>query len=176
MSPEEHYQKGMEYFGEDQLELAIEELTQAVSKKPDFGDALQALTMCYYNIGNFDEALKYGDQFSTLEPTNSLAYTTLSMIYRAKGMTQDAEDMTQIVETLEYGGTDDRNYGEDQPMDLQQENLKSSVESIERKVGHLTSELKELRESIDKLPKRWQSDLTALAVFLVVMIVTFTQC
>ena len=30
MSPEEHYQKGMEHFGEDQLEPAIEELTQAV--------------------------------------------------------------------------------------------------------------------------------------------------
>ena len=93
MSPEEHYQKGMEHFGEDQLEQAIEELTQAVFKDPDFGDALHALTMCYYHHGNFDEALRYGKQLSALEPNNPLAYTSLSMIYNAKGMTQEAEDM-----------------------------------------------------------------------------------
>ncbi|MEE8349817.1 MAG: tetratricopeptide repeat protein [Acidobacteriota bacterium] len=93
MSPEEHYQKGMDHFGEDQLELAIEELTQAVSKNPDFGDALNALTMCYYHHGKFDEALEYGKRFSALEPTNPLAFTSLSMIYQAKGLIQEAEDM-----------------------------------------------------------------------------------
>jgi Flp pilus assembly protein TadD len=107
MSPEEHYQKGMEHFGEDQLELAIEELTQAVSKKPDFGDALHALTMCYYHHGKFDEALRFGRQFSALEPTNPLAYTSLSMIYNAKGMTQEAEDMGAKAKTAEQPDTTD---------------------------------------------------------------------
>jgi tetratricopeptide (TPR) repeat protein len=101
MTPEEHYQKGMEYFGEDRLEQAIDELTQAVSKNPNFGDALNALTMCYYHHGNFDEALKYGRQFSVLEPTNPLAYTSLSMIYNAKGMIQEAEDMGAQAKTTE---------------------------------------------------------------------------
>ena len=45
MSHEEHYEKGMELFAEDQLELAIEELKQAVEANPEFGDALHALTI-----------------------------------------------------------------------------------------------------------------------------------
>ena len=107
MSLEKHYQKGMEHFGEDQLELAIEELTQAVFKDPDFGDALHALTMCYYHHGDFDKALRCGKQFSMLEPTNPLAYTSLSMIYNAKGMTQEAEDMGAKAKMTEQLDTTD---------------------------------------------------------------------
>ena len=107
MSPEEHYRKGMDHFGEDQLEPAIEELTQAVFKNPDFGDALHALTMCYFHNGNFDQALRYGKQFSTLEPTNPLAYTSLSMIYNAKGMIQEAEDMGAKAKMSEQSDTTD---------------------------------------------------------------------
>ena len=107
MSPEEHYQKGMEHFGEDELEQAIEELTQAVFKDPDFGDALHALTMCYYHHGNLDQALKCGKQFSALEPTNPLAYTSLSMIYHKKGMIEEAEDMGAKAKQSEQSGATD---------------------------------------------------------------------
>ncbi|MDA2934833.1 tetratricopeptide repeat protein [Acidobacteria bacterium AH-259-D05] len=104
MSPQEHYQKGMEYFSEDQLDQAIKELTQAVEKDPQFGDALHALTMCYYHHGNYDQALRYGKLFSALEPGNPLAYTSLSMIYNAKGMTQEAEDMGAKAKMTEPSG------------------------------------------------------------------------
>ena len=91
----------MEHFAEDQLELAIEELIQAVEADPEFGDALHALTMCYYHHGNLDQALKYGRQFQDLEPSNPLAYTSLSMIYNAKGMIQEAEEMGAKARTEE---------------------------------------------------------------------------
>ena len=107
MSSEEHYQRGLEYFGEDKLEQAIEELIHAVSKNPEFGDALHALAMCYYHQGSFDKALEYGSQFSELEPTNPLAYTSLSMIYNAKGMKEEAEDMGAKAKTTEKSDTPD---------------------------------------------------------------------
>ena len=93
MSHEEHYEKGMEHFAEDRLELAIEELKQAVEANPEFGDALHALTMCYYHHGDLDQALEHGKCFRDQEPSNPLAYTSLSMIYHAKGMVPEAEEM-----------------------------------------------------------------------------------
>ncbi|MFQ5928677.1 MAG: tetratricopeptide repeat protein [Acidobacteriota bacterium] len=93
MSEEEHYLKGMEYFAEDQLEQAIEELNKAIDLDANYGDALHALAMCYYHQGNFDQALKYGQQFRDVEPSNPLAYTSLSMFYNAKGMIEEAEEM-----------------------------------------------------------------------------------
>ncbi len=101
MSSEEHYKKGMEHFAEDQLELAIEELNKAVESDPQFGDALHALTMCYYHHKDLDQALKYGKQLQDLEPSNPLAYTSLSMIYNAKGMIQEAEEMGAKARTEE---------------------------------------------------------------------------
>lgn len=107
MSAQGHYEKGMEYFAEDQLEQAIEELIRAVEEDPKFGDAVHALTMCYYHHGNFDQALKYGKQFSALEPSNPLAYTSLSMIYNAKGMIEEAEEMGAKARTAEHFGSAD---------------------------------------------------------------------
>ena len=101
MSSEEHYKKGMEHFAEDQLELAIEELSKAVKADPQFGDALHALTMCYYHHKNMDQALQYGKLFQALEPSNPLDYTSLSMIYNAKGMIKEAEDMGAKARTEE---------------------------------------------------------------------------
>ncbi len=101
MSHEEHYEKGMEHFAEDHLELAIEELKQAVVAYPEFGDALHALTMCYYLHGDLDQALEYGKRFRDQEPSNPLAYTSLSMIYNAKGMVPEAEDMGAKAKTAE---------------------------------------------------------------------------
>jgi len=83
----------MEHFSEDRLEQAIQELIKAVEIKPDYGDAVHALAMCYYHQKDWDHALEYGKRLSELEPSNPLAYTTLSMVYQAKGMIPEAEDM-----------------------------------------------------------------------------------
>lgn len=101
MSHEEHYEKGMEHFADDQLELAIEELKKAVEANAEFGDALHALTMCYYHHGDLDQALEYGKRFRDQEPSNPLSYTSLSMIYHAKGMVPEAEEMGAQAKTAE---------------------------------------------------------------------------
>ena len=93
MSREEHYEKGMELFAEDQFDEAIEELGKAVEEDPKFSDALHALAMCYYHNGDYDNAIKYGEQFKEADPSNALAFTSLSMAYQKKGMIEKAEEM-----------------------------------------------------------------------------------
>lgn len=105
MSKEQHYVKGMEHFGDDRLDLAIEELKKAVMLDSKYGDALHALAMCYYHQEDIDHALEYGKQFRDVEPANPLAYTSLSMFYNAKGMIQQAEEMGAKARSV--GGEED---------------------------------------------------------------------
>ena len=92
MSREEHYEKGMELFAEDQIDEAIEELTKAVEEDPQYADALHALAMSYYHKGDYDSAIKYGEQLKEVDPS-VLTYTSLSMAYQKKGMIEKAEEM-----------------------------------------------------------------------------------
>ena len=105
MSKEQHYEKGMDYFANDRLDLAVEELKKAVMLDSEYGDALHALAMCYYHREDFDSALQYGKKFRDVEPSNPLAYTSLSMFYNAQGMIQQAEAMG--AEAKRVGGEED---------------------------------------------------------------------
>ena len=93
MSSQESYLKGMEHFSEDRYDEAIEELKRALEMEPDYGDALQALAMCYYSRKDFDQAIQQGLRFQEVEPSNPMAYTSLSIFYQAKGMIPEAEEM-----------------------------------------------------------------------------------
>ncbi len=93
MPDEALYLQGMEKFGDDDLDGAIETLTKAVEDDPDYGDALHALAMCYYHKQDYDNAVKYGERFREVEPDNPLAFTNLSLFYNARGMIAKAEEM-----------------------------------------------------------------------------------
>ena len=93
MSKETHYHIGMELFSEDRLEEAIAELKQALDQDQDYGDALHALAMSYYHLGDIDKALEFGERLRVAEPDNVHAYTSLSMFYNAKGFIAKAEEM-----------------------------------------------------------------------------------
>lgn len=93
MSAREHYEKGLEFFAEDQIDLAIEQLSKAVEEDPQLGDALHALAMSYYHKGDYDRAIDYGEQLRQVDPSSVLAYTSLSMFYQRKGMIEKAEEM-----------------------------------------------------------------------------------
>ncbi len=90
---EDHYFRGMELFGEDDLDGAVSELQNAIDQDESYGDALHALAMCYYHQGKLNEAVEYGERLRKAEPDNTLAYTALSMFYNAKGMIAKAEEM-----------------------------------------------------------------------------------
>jgi tetratricopeptide (TPR) repeat protein len=93
MSKETHYHNGMELFSEDRLDQAIEELNKALEYDSRYGDALHALAMSYYHLGDIDKALEFGERLRNAEPENVHAYTSLSMFYNAKGFIAKAEEM-----------------------------------------------------------------------------------
>lgn len=93
MTKEERYLQGMERFAEDDLPRAIESFQKALEIDPEYGDALHAIAMCYYHQKDFAGAVKYGEQFRQADPQNTLAYTSLSMFYNARGLIAKAEEM-----------------------------------------------------------------------------------
>ena len=103
MSEVAHYHKGMDFFSEDKLELAIEELEKAVEEDPEYGDGLHALAMSYYHVGEIEKAIERGEQFKAVEPGNVHAYTCLSMFYNAKGLIAKAEEMGATAAELGAG-------------------------------------------------------------------------
>ena len=108
MSKETHYQNGMELFSEDRLDEATIELEKALDCDPQYGDALHALAMSHYHLGDIDKALLFGKRFRDVEPSNVHAYTSLSMFYNAKGFIEKAEEMGAKASELaqEGEGTD----------------------------------------------------------------------
>ncbi len=93
MTPEEHYEKGMNEFSEDRLDEAIAEFQKALEKDSNYGDAVHALAMCHFHKGDYDQAIRWGQRYREIEPDSPLAYTSLSMFYHAKGMVPEAEEM-----------------------------------------------------------------------------------
>jgi tetratricopeptide (TPR) repeat protein len=104
MSKETHYKNGMELFGEDRLDQAIEELNKALEYDADYGDALHALAMSYYHLNDIDKAVEFGERFRATEPDNVHAYTSLSMFYNAKGLIAEAEEMGELAAKLMQQG------------------------------------------------------------------------
>ena len=84
MNKSDHYFKGMELFGDDDLAGAIEEFKKALELDPDYVDALHALTMSYYHQKDYVRAVEVGKRFLEADPENALAYTSLSMAYQAQ--------------------------------------------------------------------------------------------
>lgn len=93
VNKEDLYFKGMEAFSEDRLEEAIRHLESALELDPTYGDALHALAMSWYHLGDLDQAVLYGERLRQAEPDNIHAYTSLSMFYNAKGFIEKAEIM-----------------------------------------------------------------------------------
>jgi tetratricopeptide (TPR) repeat protein len=100
MSKEFFYEKGMDYFANDELEKAIQELAKALDLDPDYGDALHAIAMTHYHAGNMNEAIQFGERLRSVDPENVHAYTSLSMFYNAKGFIEKAEEMGAIAARL----------------------------------------------------------------------------
>ncbi len=105
MTADEHYQKGMEHFVQDQLEDAVSQLTRAVELEPDHLDSLHALAMSYFHLKDLDKAVQWGERLRDIDPENGMAYTSLSMFYQAQGRIQDAEDMGALA--VKYASQED---------------------------------------------------------------------
>ncbi|HSR68874.1 MAG TPA: tetratricopeptide repeat protein [Acidobacteriota bacterium] len=105
-SAQDHYNKGMQHFVQDQLDEAIAELEKALQVDSDHADSLQALAMSYFHQNELEKAVKYGERFRDLEPENAMAYTSLSMFYQRQGRIEEAEDMGALAAKYTKSGGD----------------------------------------------------------------------
>ena len=100
MSKEDHYNKGMECFTQDQLNEAVAAYQRALQEDPNYVDALHALAMTYAHQEKLNEAIEVGKKLIEIAPDDELAYTSLSIFYQKKGMIAEAERIGAQARTL----------------------------------------------------------------------------
>ena len=88
---EDLFEKGMNAMADGKLDASIEDFKAAVALDAGYADALQALTMLYYQTQRYDEAIETGKRLVAANPDDILSHTSLSMFYVAKGMVPEAE-------------------------------------------------------------------------------------
>jgi tetratricopeptide (TPR) repeat protein len=100
MNKEDHYNQGMEYFAQDQLDDAVAAYLRALDEDPNYADALHALAMTYAHQDKLDQAIDVAQRLIAAAPDDELAYTSLSIFYQQKGMIAEAEEVGAKARTL----------------------------------------------------------------------------
>lgn len=100
MTKEDHYNQGMEFFAQDQLDEAVAAYQRALELDPNYADALHALAMTYAQLGRLDDAIAAAKSLIEVAPQDELAYTSLSIFYQQKGLIAEAEQVGAQARTL----------------------------------------------------------------------------
>ncbi|MBN2328762.1 MAG: tetratricopeptide repeat protein [Candidatus Omnitrophica bacterium] len=99
----EHYNKGLDLFGEGKNQEAIVEYEKALEIDPDDGEIHMAISMSHQQMGDLDKALESAKKAVELDPREPLMYTNLSRIFVKKGMIHEAEEALAISRQLGMG-------------------------------------------------------------------------
>ena len=90
---QDHYFRGMELFGEDDLDGAISEFQKALAIDDSYGDALHAIALCHYHLGQLGEAVEYGERLRGVEPDNpARLYRPVDVLQRQRDDCQSRGD------------------------------------------------------------------------------------
>jgi len=87
----QHYQKGLELFGQNKHEEAIAEYRAALELDPEWTEGLHGLAMAQMHAGKLDDAIETGLKIVEIDKEDAFAHTSLSMFYMRKGMIDEAE-------------------------------------------------------------------------------------
>ncbi len=87
--------------GKNNTDGARTALSQAIAKKPNYTEALSALTELDVAAGNLDEAIKTTESLLSIEATNPGRYYQLGVLQRAKGNKAAAAAAFQDAITLD---------------------------------------------------------------------------
>jgi Flp pilus assembly protein TadD len=99
----DHYNKGLDLFGEGKNIEAIEEYEKALAIDPADGEVHLAISMSLQQLGDLEKALESALKAAELDPREPLMYTNLSRIYVKKGMIPQAEEAMAISRQLGMG-------------------------------------------------------------------------
>jgi len=101
-----HFQMGVAYRKQNQLEKALKEFKEAERIAPDEPANINLLLITYGELGRYQDALKYGHLLEVAEPNHPYPLEQMGKIFLALGMKDSAEDY------LKKGMAVDPNYPE----------------------------------------------------------------
>jgi Flp pilus assembly protein TadD len=85
------YLEGLQRFGRDDFEGAVASYRQALELEPEEPEVLHALATVLSKLGRHDEAIEMVQRVTQLCPSDSFAYTSLSIFLQRKGLIPEAE-------------------------------------------------------------------------------------
>ncbi len=91
MTAQDQYDDAMFDFSMGDYETAIAKLKTILEREPHHFEAIQALSMAYYRLGNLEAAIATGHQAEALKPEEQLVHTNLSLFYSKSGDKLKAE-------------------------------------------------------------------------------------
>ncbi|MEW6234473.1 MAG: tetratricopeptide repeat protein [Candidatus Omnitrophota bacterium] len=86
------YYKGLDLYGQGNLEEAIEEFNKALEIDANDGEIYLAISMAYQRLQDLDKALDAAQHSVELSSNDPLAYTNLSRVCQKKGLFPEAEE------------------------------------------------------------------------------------
>lgn len=85
------YYEGVELVASGEASMAAAKFRESVAIDPTFLDALHGLIRALQNSGEFDQAIAAARDLIALDPDDTLAHTSLSILYQHQGMVPEAE-------------------------------------------------------------------------------------
>ena len=80
-----HYNLGLAYYHNDQIEKAVAAYQKAIQLNPNFADAYGGLGVIYWRTGNLDAAIRHCQKAIKIAPENIEFHQNLTRIYWQKG-------------------------------------------------------------------------------------------
>lgn len=91
MTTDELYDEGLTLAGDGENDRAIATFQSVLGQDPAHAEAVRALGMTYFRMGEYDKAIEAGKRLIEIVPEDILAHTSLSMYYQKKNMIPEAE-------------------------------------------------------------------------------------
>ena len=101
-TPEELYDRAVDYVAEGNLDEAITQYREAVGLDPAFADAWEGLSMALADKQQWAEAIDAAKKVVELTPDEQLGYTNVSRIYQRAGNVPEAEAWAARARVLDW--------------------------------------------------------------------------
>ena len=101
-TPEELYDRAVDYVAEGNLDEAITRYREAVGLDPAFADAWEGLSMALADKQQWAEAIDAAKKVVELTPDEQLGYTNVSRIYQRAGNVPEAEAWAARARVLDW--------------------------------------------------------------------------
>jgi Tfp pilus assembly protein PilF len=88
---EEIYHRALDYLASGDAMAAVRDFRESLAIDPTFFDATHGLIRALQDCGDYDRAIAAALDLIARDPDDTLAHTSLSILYQNKGMVPEAE-------------------------------------------------------------------------------------